>query len=149
MSAPGDPVELGDAVGSVLAWMTSEWCSTWHLVGRDACGTVIVSTCGHPLVGRMSRVLDGPPLADGREVCQACVAATSTEPETVRFPALEAALAVMGEHRSFRAAPPSERDPPILWPEADPDAPGLAVYPFPSSASWSPWGECLAVGRAA
>ncbi|MFR9729101.1 hypothetical protein ACL03H_07725 [Saccharopolyspora sp. MS10] len=129
MSAPGDPTELGDADGSALAWMTSEWCSTWHLVGRGARGAVIVTTCGHPLVGRMSRVF-GPPPLDGREVCQACVAATATEPESVRFPALEAALAVMGEHRSFRAEPPPELEPPIPWPERDPDAPGLAVIPF-------------------
>ncbi|WP_243793745.1 hypothetical protein [Saccharopolyspora gloriosae] len=73
----------------------------------------------------MSRVFDQPPPVDAREVCQACLAATSTEPGTVRFPVLEEALVVMSEHRSFRATAPPGPDPPIKWPETDPDALGV------------------------
>lgn len=117
--------------GPALAWITSEWCSTWHLGGRAARGTVIVATCGHPVSGRMSRVFDRPPPLDTREVCQACVAATSTRPGSVRFPALEDALVVMAERRSLRAAAPPDPDPPIRWPDTDPDAPGLRAHSRP------------------
>ncbi|GAB2663474.1 hypothetical protein GCM10027271_22670 [Saccharopolyspora gloriosae] len=107
------------------AWITSEWCSTWHLSGRTTRGAVIVASCGHPLSGRMSRVFDRPPPLDTRQVCQACVAATSTRPGSVRFPVLEDALVVMAERRSSRATTPPEPDPPITWPDTDPDAPGV------------------------
>ncbi|MCX2729828.1 hypothetical protein OOZ19_06225 [Saccharopolyspora sp. NFXS83] len=113
------------------AWITSEWCSTWHLSGKAACGAVIVATCGHPVSGRMSRVFDRPPPLDTREVCQACVAATSTRPSYVRFPALEDALVVMAERRSYRATAPPDPDPPITWPDTDPDAPGVRAELHP------------------
>ncbi|MCA1189016.1 MULTISPECIES: hypothetical protein [unclassified Saccharopolyspora] len=108
------------------AWLTSEWCSTWHLVGRGARGAVIVATCGHPLTGRMSRVLDIPP-PDGREVCQSCVAAVAHDDEPGTSSAFEIALVVLSERRSFHAEPPPE--PPIAWPEQDPDAPGRIATP--------------------
>lgn len=116
--------------------MTSEWCSTWHLVGRDARGAVIVATCGHPLTGRMSRVLVGPMPEDTREVCAACVAAVGDgdEPATVRYAVLEDALDVMAQHRSFRAEPPPDSDLVIRWPERDPDVPGVLAFPKRSSA---------------
>ncbi|GAB2658375.1 hypothetical protein GCM10027271_16300 [Saccharopolyspora gloriosae] len=109
------------------AWLTSEWCSTWHVVDRAARGTLIVATCGHPLTGRMSRVLDGPPPPDGREVCQSCVAVTGNEHVPGRASAFDVALVVLAERRSFRAALPPE--PRIDWPERDPDAPGLVPRP--------------------
>lgn len=110
------------------AWLTSEWCSTWHVVGRDTGGAVIVATCGHPLTGRMSRVLGGPPPPDAREVCQSCVAAAGQGDVPGSWSPFEVALVVMSERRSFHAAPP-EPDPPITWPEQDPDAPGRIAEP--------------------
>ncbi|MCA1185064.1 hypothetical protein LCD36_01220 [Saccharopolyspora sp. 6T] len=92
---------------------------------------MIVASCGHPLSGRMSRVFDRPPPLDTRQICQACVATTSTRPSSVRFPVLEDALVVMAERRSSRTTAPPEPDPPITWPDTDPDATGTHGHSRP------------------
>ncbi|MBB5070827.1 hypothetical protein BJ969_003915 [Saccharopolyspora gloriosae] len=87
--------------------MTSEWCGTWHVVARDAAGSVIVGACGHPISGRMRRILDVPLPSDGREVCGSCVAVVvggGVDPEPVRIAVFRTALAVLAERRSFRAS---------------------------------------------
>lgn len=88
------------------AWMTSEWCGTWHVVARDAAGPVIVGACGHSIRGRMRRILDVPLPNDGREACGSCVAVVvgGADPEPVRIAVFRTALAVLAERRSFRAS---------------------------------------------
>lgn len=64
----------------MIAWVCSEWCSTWHAVGRDAAGPVLVGACGHPISGRVDRVLDRPASRDEqRRTCSSCVAALDAE----------------------------------------------------------------------
>ena len=116
-----------------MAWMTSEWCSTWHVVDRVACGRVVVSTCGHPLVGRMSRVLSGPLPADSRAVCQACVAVTGAcaESDSTRAAVLATALDALAGRGSLcapgQSPPESASGLRIEWPCGDP--PDQAVHP--------------------
>ncbi len=86
----------------MTAWMTSEWCATWHVVDRAACGRIVVATCGHPLVGRLSRVLCGPLPADSREVCQACVALVGARgPDSTQAAVFATALGALTERRSL------------------------------------------------
>ena len=136
-----------DRFAPAPAWITSEWCSTWHLSARTTQGTVIVASCGHPLSGRMSRVFDRPPPLDTRHVCQACVAATSTRPSSVRFPVRADALVVMAERRSSRTTAPPEPDPPITWPDSDPDATGVRAHSGPPRIA--PRAERFSAARAA
>ncbi|GAB2664218.1 hypothetical protein GCM10027271_23890 [Saccharopolyspora gloriosae] len=59
----------------MTAWVSSEWCSTWHVVDRAAAGPVLVGACGHPISGRVHRLLDRPRRGDeDRRECASCVA---------------------------------------------------------------------------
>ncbi|MBK0865920.1 hypothetical protein INP57_03790 [Saccharopolyspora sp. HNM0986] len=90
----------------MTAWMTSEWCSTWHVVDRGACGRIVVATCGHPLTGRLSRVLRGPLPADSRQVCQACVALVGARAaDSTQAAVFATALGALTDRRSL--TPPS------------------------------------------
>ena len=117
----------------MIAWMTSEWCSSWHVVDRAAGGRVVVATCGHPLIGRMSRVLSGPLLADSRAVCQACVAVTGAcaESDATRAEVFATALDAMAGRRSLCALaqlpPESVSGLRIEWSSSAP--PDQAVHP--------------------
>ena len=66
---------MAAARSGVIAWVSSEWSSTWHAVARDAIGPVLVGICGHPISGRVHRLLDRPASDDEqRRTCASCSA---------------------------------------------------------------------------